>query len=123
MKEKTLEDIVIKIFSEPPKKPCTYNVSILHSPNITLFQLLMSILVSGARHLYGESISPNDITSEQFDELKCYMESVGYKIKYNYTFLNESDPNILDENRPRIINIWFEQFIPTINCHGIRICM
>ena len=73
---------MIKIFSEPPKKPCTYNISILQSPNITLFQLLMSILVSGARHLYGESISPNDITSEQFDELKCYMESVGYKIKY-----------------------------------------
>lgn len=120
MKEKSLEDIVIDIFSKPPKKPCTYNISI--SPNITLFQLLMSILISGARHLYGESISPNDITSDQFDELKCYMESVGYKIKYNYKLLND-DPNILDEHKPRIINIWFEQFIPSINCHGIRICM
>lgn len=117
MIEKTLEDIVIKIFSEPPKPPCTYNVSILNSPNITLFQLLMSILVSGARHLYGESITPNDITSDQFDELKCYMESVGYKIKYNYTLLNQNQDN------PKIINIWFEQFIPTINCHGIRICL
>ena len=119
MIEKTLEDIVIKIFSEPPKDPCTYNVSILNSPNTTLFQLLMSILISGARYLYGNTITPNDITSNQFDELKCYMESVGYKIKYNYTLLNQNDSDF--EDKPRFINIWFEQFIPTINCHGIKI--
>ena len=122
MEEITLQDIVIKIFSEPPKNPCTYNLSVLNSPNITLFQLLMSLLISGAKNLYGESISPNDITSDQFDELKSYMESVGYKIKYNYTLLND-DPNILDEHKPRMINIWFEEFKPIINCHGIRICL
>ena len=135
MEEITLQDIVIKIFSEPPKNPCTYNLSVLNSPNITLFQLLMSLLISGARHLYGESVSPNDITNDQFEELKSYMESVGYKIKHNYTLLNEndSDPNtldehtldehILDEHKPRMINIWFEEFKPIINCHGIPICL
>ena len=125
MEEITLQDIVIKIFSEPPKNPCTYNLSVLNSPNITLFQLLMSLLISGARHLYGESVSPNDITNDQFEELKSYMESVGYKIKHNYTLLNEndSDPNTLDEHNPRMINIWFEEFKPIINCHGIPICL
>jgi len=134
MEEITLQDIVIKIFSEPPKNPCTYNLSVLNSPNITLFQLLMSLLISGARHLYGESVSPNDITNDQFEELKSYMESVGYKIKHNYTLLNENDSehildehtldeHILDEHKPRMINIWFEEFKPIINCHGIPICL
>lgn len=123
MEGKTLEYLVETIFSEPPKPPCTFNLALSDdsTQSTTMFQLLMGLLICGAKRLYGESVTPNDISEEQFDELKRYMESVGYKIKHNYKTIGEDDPNIPDEVKPRMINIWFEQFMPYTNCQGRRI--
>lgn len=115
----SIEYFLNKIFSEPPKPPCTYNLALSNDNNATMFQLLMSILIYGAKKLYGEDITPNEITLEQFDILKSYIESIGYVIKHNYTDLKKkeilSSPPI---ESPSIINIWFEQYIPKIDCHG-----
>lgn len=122
MEGQTLEYLVETIFSQSPKPPCTFNIALSEEEyNTTMFQLLMGLLISGAKRLYGESITPNDISEQQFDELKRYMESVGYRVKHNYKTIGEDDPNIPDNQKPRIINIWFEQFMPSIDCHGRRI--
>jgi hypothetical protein len=120
--DKSLEDLVNTIFSGTPKPPCTYNIALSEtsSDTTTMFQLLMGLLISGARYLYGETVTPNDISPNQFEELKRYMESVGYQIKHNYKTVGEDDPNLPDELKPRMINIWFEQYIPFIDCHGRR---
>ncbi len=114
MESKSLQDLVNIIFSKPPKPPCTYMLT-QDSSNVTYFQLLMSLLISGAKILYGENITPNDITDNQFKELQSYIESVGFRIKYNFSDVE------LNGEKQRVINIWFEPFLDNINCHGIRI--
>lgn len=120
--EKTLTELVNTIFTSTPKPPCTYKIALAQDifSQATMFRLLMNVLIAGARKLYGETVTPNDISDEQFEELKRYMESAGYEIKYNYRYLND-DPNIKDEDKPRVINIWFEQFIIKYDCHGRRV--
>lgn len=107
-----IEKSLDRIFSEPPKPPCTYNLKLAENDNTTMFQLLMSVLIYGAKKLYGHNITPGEITSQQFDTLKSYIRSMGYVIKYNY-----SDLKLNNTNAP-IINIWFEQYIPNVDCHG-----
>jgi hypothetical protein len=120
METQSLNSLVKTIFTGPPRPQCTYTIAISDDQNTTLFQLLMSVLITGAKFLYGESITPSDISQEQFDELKLYMESMGYKVKHNYT--NIGDENIPNELKPRIINIWFEAIPPPrTDCHGRRI--
>lgn len=111
----SLQHLVDIIFIRNPKPPCTYKIALPDDMQQNMFQLLMTLLICGARKLYGENITPSDISEYQFEELKRYIESVGYVIKYNYKDIN-TDENI--EIRPRIINIWFEQYIQLIDCHG-----
>lgn len=120
--DQTLQGLVNTIFTSTPKPPCTYTIAVAEevSSQVSLFQLLMNLLIAGAKKLYGEAVTPNDISQEQFEELKRYMESVGYEIKHNYTFLN-NDPNLKDEDKPKVINIWFEQVIIKYDCHGRRL--
>ena len=41
---------------------------------VVMFQLLMSFLIAGAKHLYGNQITPEQISEKQFEELKDYIE-------------------------------------------------
>lgn len=120
--DKTLGSLVEMIFTKIPKPECTYTVAVAEqiSSEISLFQLLMNILVAGAKKLYGDNITPNDISEDQFEELKTYIRSIGYEIKHNYKFLID-DPDIDDKYKPRIMNIWFEPIIPKYNCRGRKI--
>jgi hypothetical protein len=108
-----LDKVIKIIFAGEPKPPCTY--SIICESDITPFQLLMKILVEGTKHLYGGSITPDQISEEQFNILKMYMESIGYSIKYNYSY---KDNNIQFTEKTKIINIWFEQYSEKTDCHG-----
>lgn len=103
--------IVNVIFAKEPLPPYTYNIALSEdSYNITLFQLLMNILLCGARKIYGDYITAENITKEQFDELQKYMMSIGYVIKYNYTYNKEG---IAIK-----VNIWFEPYIYETKCNG-----
>jgi hypothetical protein len=147
--EHTFEKLIDIIFVDSPKPPCTYNISLPSDNSASMFQLLMTLLISGARKLYGENIAPSDISEYQFEELKRYIESVGYVIKYNYrnnqtipkdtetkdtetkdtetkdtetkdtetkdTETKDTEPTYTE---PKVINIWFEQYIPLFDCHG-----
>jgi hypothetical protein len=121
-------DIINQIFTRPPQPPCTYIIALVDDKqNITMFQFLMNVLIAGAKKLYGENINAQNLTQDEFNTLKMYMESLGYFIKYNYTFIKDSKKFDLDpktarmtvpELSPVCINIWFEPYIININCHG-----
>jgi hypothetical protein len=99
------------LFTHPPLDPCSYKVI----SNANIFHPLMDLLIRGARILYGEGITPQEITEAQFDVLKQYMLSIGYVIRYNYSSHDEL-ANILPE--PHVINIWFEPINIQRDCHG-----
>jgi hypothetical protein len=105
-----LETSIRTIFSFPPRPPCTYEIGLKDNENISLFQLLMGILVSGAKKLYGDDITAEKITKEQFSTLEKYFASIGYVIKYKYTYK--------DDNTVVAINLWFEPYIKPISCRG-----
>ena len=117
--EHTFEKLVDIIFVDYPKPPCTYNLALPNDNYPTMFQLLMTLLIPGARKLYGENITPSDISEYQFEELKRYIESVGYVIKYNYK--NNQNEQTSNQIEQKVINIWFEQYIPLFDCHGRRV--
>ena len=102
---KTYENFINIIFSKNPNPPCTFSIEFPEYE--TPFKVLMSLLVSGARKLYGDDINVSNISQEQFEELQCYIKSVGFIIKYNYTL--------------PFINIWFEKSSLITNCKGIPI--
>ena len=115
---KSIENIIDLVFSKYPKPPCTYYLT-LPQYQITqsqLFNMLMSVLISGAKRLYGNSIRPSDISEKQFDTLKMYIESLGYSLKYDYKPI--IDKNIEFIIPPTIINIWFEPYYKKYDCHG-----
>jgi hypothetical protein len=71
----------------------------------------MNILMCGAKKVYGEFITADNLTKDQFNELQKYMMSIGYIIKYNYTYNKE--------NIPIKVNIWFEPYMFNSKCNGI----
>lgn len=107
------------LFSKPPSKPCSYviNSKIISSDvNQTynrqiMLPILMNILIIGARKLFGNKITPNDISESQFHTLQKYFQSFGFIIKYNYT--------LSSDNIPEKVNIWFDIIKPTVTCNGI----
>lgn len=105
-----IQQLVDFIFSSYPKPPCSYNLNI-DAPS--KLPILLEILLAGARKLYGQHITPKQITEQQFDTLNDYMQSIGYTIKYNYTYAED------DENMITHINVWFVPYIKPIfnnNC-------
>lgn len=110
-----ISNIINVIFSESPKPPCTYGLN-LQSSYLNIFHILMNILIIGAKKLFGADITPNKITEKQFERLKQYIESLGYIVKYKYNYKIEND-NIKADT----INIWFEPYMYTSNCKGLKI--
>jgi len=110
----TVQDVINAVFSKPPQEPCTYQILMpvkYNKNDANSFQYLMGILVGGAKRLYGETIIPSAISNTQFKTLQKYMLSLGYQIKHNYTYNDQSDV-------PAMINIWFEPYLGRRDCHG-----
>ena len=104
--------IVNVVFAKEPLPPYTYNIGLAEDAyNVTLFQLLMNILMCGAKKIYGDFITAENLTKRQFEELQRYMMSIGYIIKYNYTYNKEG---IAIK-----VNIWFEPYMYNSKCNGI----
>ena len=111
----SIHDVINKVFIDKPLPPCTYNLQL--SENIlknksAMLKTLLTILVEGAKKIYGNSINPGSISDEQFQLLKKYIRSIGFETKYNYTFD--------DLGNPRLINIWFEPYLHDYTCNGIK---
>lgn len=104
-----MEHIIHCLFNSRPRPPCTYNLQ-LYRLSTPVPSILMSILVSGARILYGgQNLKIFDISKEQFSKLNEYMESIGFTIKYKP---NEQDGKLVG------YNIWFEPFRHLYKCNG-----
>lgn len=108
-----LKKLIELVFTNPPKPPCSINLDIPDNM-INLFKktlnILMYILIEGAKILYGKNIKPLDITIEKFAILQEYMNSIGYVIKYNY----DNDEN----DMPIKVNIWFVKYVHQTTCNG-----
>lgn len=106
-----LRDLIIKLFTNPPQVKNSLRLELENYNTIDDEQeiqkmvayknnLLMTIFINGARILFGENVSPANISERQFNLLNTYMESIGYNCKYEYV-KNEQGKNTN-------INIWFE---------------
>lgn len=119
----TMDKLIEVVFTPPPKPPCTYHINIQENDDVIVFTVMMHVLISGAKKLFGQDILPHHITPEQFIQLQQYIQSVGYKLKYNYSYydaqLGQMSYDKVDENSlPAMINIWFEKLRRTVDCKG-----
>lgn len=97
------------IFSGDPKPPCTFIVHFNNIPKSERNKILWQILVTGAKKIYGNQISIDTIEPYQFFLLDRYLQSMGFKIKYD---------NI---NCPQGILIWFDEIKISTLCNGFTI--
>lgn len=115
--ELSVNEIVNKIFTRPPLPPCSFmlrlSVENENTIEVNMFHFLMQILINGAKMLYGDDITPTNISDSQFKILKEYILSLGYELKHNYTYIDE------EKTKPHTINIWFEPYKQLTSCNGI----
>lgn len=105
-----LKELIFKLFSNPPQNKQSLRLELENnneddseeSNKMRAYKnnLLMTIFINGSRILFGESVTPTNISERQFNLLNLYMESIGYTCKYEYV-KNEDGVNTN-------INIWFE---------------
>lgn len=92
------------IFNEEPKEPNTYNLRLDTSnpdnESVLLDDVLINIFFTGLKILFGEECNLQNITQDQYNLIDKYMNSLGYKVIFNY----EYD----DNNVPLHVKIWFE---------------
>lgn len=95
------------IFSETPKPPCTFKFPLQNLNHTEKNKLLWNILVVGAKKIYGDSISVNTIEPHQFFKLDQYIQSIGYKLRY--------------QSCPDGTLIWFDKLTVLNLCNGTKI--
>ena len=115
----SISQFVEQVFAKPPAAACTYNLASFtktsNDDRVNMFPILMNILIHGAKKLYGPEITPQSITSKQYETLQLYMMSLGYQIKYNYTYKQDQDNTF---TIPERVNIWFEPYTFQQACNG-----
>lgn len=107
----SVSDLVEMIFTHPPRDACTLNVQLVSSVNpatdrdmynVQMFPYLMDIFINGAVILFGQTVTPQNMTDDQFELLKKYMLSLGHKVMHRYEEC--ADGKVL-------VHIWFEPMI------------
>lgn len=109
-----LYQLINLIFTTEPKPANSIIIDIdtlANEQHLTVFQSLMTILMNGARILFGHNVSAENITEEQHVLLKKYIQSIGYELCHEYKY---------DDNGiPLMVNVYFLPYIENINCNGI----
>jgi hypothetical protein len=107
-----LKDLILKLFTNPPQNKHSFGIELENANEAAETEeaknkiltyknnLLMTIFINGSRILFGEAVTPANISETQFNLLNRYMESIGYTCNYEYV-KNEDNVNTN-------INIWFE---------------
>lgn len=109
-----LYQLINTIFSNSPKPPNSIIIDInkiATDQKLTIFQSLMTILINGAKILFGENITPQDITEKQHETLQKYIKSIGFELHHEYKYN--------DDGIPIMVNIYFLPYIGNTNCNGI----
>jgi hypothetical protein len=110
-----LYQLINIIFTNPPKPANSIIIDIkkiASDQNLTVFQSLMTILLNGAKILFGENISAENISESQHDTLQKYIKSIGYELHHEYKY-NE-------HGIPLMVNVYFLPYIGNDNCSGIQ---
>lgn len=113
-----LIEFINTIFSKPASKPCSFIINSRLTLNEyeknrhIMLPILMNILILGAKKLFGENITPKNMTPSQFEILQNYFKSFGFIIKYDF---------IIENDIPAKVDIWFEKYKPIQTCNGLII--
>jgi hypothetical protein len=94
-----------RIFEGSPKPPCTFKIN-FKTPS-ERNKVLWIILVAGAKKLYGNELRIESIEAHQFHSLDKYIQSLGYKIRY--------------QSITQGTLVWFEKIKMTTLCNGIKL--
>lgn len=106
----TIDGFIENLFSQSPKPPCSVNINLTNPDN--KLNTLMTILLNGAKYLYGPNVSPRNLSQEQFEFLQYYFNSMGYIIRYKKIFL-DVEQTILCK-----VDIWFDKLKRQTTCDG-----
>lgn len=93
------------IFGEEPKPPNHYNLRLdttnPENDSVLIDDVLINIFFTGLKALFGEEVTLQNITQEQYFRVNEYMKSLGYQTMLDYQY----DEN----NQPVHVKIWFDQ--------------
>ena len=106
----SIHEFVESLFSQNPKSPCSTKLQI--TDDTKKIETLMSILVGGAKYLYGPNIRPEFLSVKQFDFLQSYFNSFGFVIRFKKHFLDSENKYLLK------IDIWFDELKRQTTCDG-----
>jgi len=97
--ENQINKFVNMIFSSDPVSPKSF-IFEYNGSEEQLNNILINILISGSKKIFGESTSIPYITEDQLELLNKYMQSMGYRVKREYIY---KDDQIID------VRVWFEK--------------
>lgn len=109
-----LYQLINLVFTNSIKPPNSIVIDIKRiatEQHLTVFQALMTILLNGAKILFGENISVENITESQHETLQKYIQSIGFDLHHEYKY-NEN-------GIPIMVNVYFLPYIGNDNCNGI----
>ncbi len=125
MSEVDLNKMVTIVFSQPPADAGSYkldlsvdneqddnnndelNKEITNKLAKTTANVLMNIFISGCQILFGNDITPVNITEEQFAKVNKYINSFGYQTHYEYTYKDIVNENGETIKKPSNLNMHF----------------
>jgi hypothetical protein len=122
MSEVDLKKMIKIVFSQPPANPGSYKLDLsvenpvenpVDDPEFvnelakTTANVLMNIFISGCQILFGNEITPANITEEQFVKVNKYINSFGYQTHYEYIYKDIINENGETIKKPSNLNIHF----------------
>ena len=123
MSEVDLKKMVTIVFSQPPAEAGSYkldlsveqddnnndelNKEITNKLAKTTANVLMNIFISGCQILFGNDITPVNITEQQFAKVNKYINSFGYQTHYEYTYKDIVNENGETIKNPSNLNVHF----------------
>jgi len=118
-----LQEIIKNIVKEPPREAKFYYLDLeIKNEDLLLnktkdeikelqyanmAQILMTIFSNICGILY-ESVTPRNITKEQFEIINKYIESLGYRVNKEYIYEKKDIDGVLTDV-PTNLNLWFEK--------------
>lgn len=125
MSEVDLKKMVNIVFSQPPAAPGAYKLdlsvdteqnpeqNVEQDPEFvnelakTTANVLMNIFISGCNILFGNNVTPANITEAQFSTVNKYINSFGYQTNYEYTYIDIVNENGETIKKPSNLNVHF----------------
>ena len=121
MSEVDLKKMIAIVFSQAPADRGAYklDLSVDTEQNVeqdpefanelakTTANVLMNIFISGCQILFGNQVTPANITEEQFTTVNKYINSFGYQTHYEYTYTETINENGETVKKPSNLNVYF----------------